>query len=470
MSLDIALQNAVSGLRASQAQIQVVAGNISNAQTPGYNEETIPLETQVTPSGGAGVITGTIQRATNQILAANLLTQTTTAANASTLSNAYQQLQALLGQVNSGDTIADQLNNFSSSLQALTTQPDSTVAQENAILSGQTLATSLNQLSSGVQTLRQDADTQLGTDITTLDSALQTIASLNPQIVQQQAEGQPTASLEDERDQALNTVAQLIGVSSYTRADGTMVVVSDSGQTLVDGAVAEQLQFQPVGTMTATTAVSPVTLDGVDVSSKITTGQIGALLELRDSYLPGVTAQLNQFSNALFNLTATPNLQTTNSGLNATNDANHFFANVDTANGVDNAATIEVNPSLVDDPALLDTDTTGAQDSSISIALNNNVAQTTSFAAAGSIGALNTSIGAYASQIISQAANIAANASSNATFQSSLQTQLSTQLSSTTGVNVDAELSNLIVYQNAYGASARVVTAIQDMYDTLMKM
>ena len=67
---------------------------------------------------------------------------------------------------------------------------------------------------------------------------LNTIAQLNGQISQLQALGQPTASLEDQRDQALSQVAGLIGVQSYTRADGTMVVMTAQGRTLVDGETA----------------------------------------------------------------------------------------------------------------------------------------------------------------------------------------------------------------------------------------
>ncbi len=73
-----------------------------------------------------------------------------------------------------------------------------------------------------------------------------------------------------------------------------------------------------------------MTLNGQNITSSITTGQIGALLQLRDTTLPAVTAEMNQFTNNLFNLTTNTNLNTTNSGTNATNDANHFFANVNT--------------------------------------------------------------------------------------------------------------------------------------------
>ena len=125
-----------------------------------------------------------------------------------------------------------------------------------------------------------------------------------------------------------------------------MVVLASSGQTLIDGTNVSTFGYTPSGVVTAGSTLSNVTLNGQNITSSITTGQIGALLQLRDTTLPAVTAEMNQFTNNLYNLTTSTNLNTTNSGTNATNDANHFFANVNTASGLDNASTIEVNPSL----------------------------------------------------------------------------------------------------------------------------
>src|SRR6201994_2137154 len=93
-------------------------------------------------------------------------------------------------------------------------------AQGAAAKAGQQLAQQLNQFSSGIQSLRANADTDLGTSVTALNTALNQIATLNGSIAQVQAEGQSTATLQDQRDQALNQVSQLIGVTSYQRPDG----------------------------------------------------------------------------------------------------------------------------------------------------------------------------------------------------------------------------------------------------------
>src|SRR6185312_15520912 len=105
--------------------------------------------------------------------------------------------------------------------------------------------------------------------------------------------------------------------------------------------------------------------------------------------------------------------------------------------------------------------------SSMATALTSN----TIFAAAGNFpSAMTTTLSNYGAQIIGQAATAATNATQNNTYQSQLQTQMQNRLQAETGVNLDQELGNLTVYQNAYGASARVVSTIQAMYDALMNI
>ncbi len=470
MGLDVALKDSISGLRATQAQIQVISANIANAQTPGYSEETITQTPIRMPAGGAGVQTGIIQRVSDQLLTTTLAKQSSAASAASTTNNYLQQLQNLFGQVGSGSSFTDTLNNFIGAMQTVATTPEDPVAQSAAVNAGQQLAQQLNQFSSGIQGLRANADTDIGTAVTNLNTALGQIASLNGSIAQVQAEGQSTATLQDQRDQALNQVAQLIGVTSYARPDGSMVVLAASGQTLIDGTSVSTFGYTPSGVVTAGSPLSNVTLNGQNITSSITTGQIGSLLQLRDTTLPSVTAELNQFTNNLFTQTANANLNTANSGTNATNDANHFFANVDLGAGLDNASTIEVNPSLTANAGLLYNGISGV-DPTIASSLATNLTANTAFAAAGNFpSGSNTTLSNYGAQIIGQAATAATNATQNNTYQSQLETQMKGRLQSETGVNLDQELGNLTVYQNAYGASARVISTIQSMYDALMNI
>jgi flagellar hook-associated protein 1 FlgK len=298
---------------------------------------------------------------------------------------------------------------------------------------------------------------------------LQNIAQFNAAITHDRATGQSTAALEDQRDQALDQVAKLMGVQDFVRPDGTMVVLTTTGQVLVDSS-AQTVSYTPTGTVTASTVLSPLKVGGTDITADTTTGEIGALLSMRDKQLPNLTAELNQFTNNLFSATQTANLGTTNSGLGATNDAHHFFAGVDLINGVDNAANIQVHPDLVASPALLDGPAANP-DPTISQALANAVTQPLAFAAAGNFGSPTTvTLSSYAGQILCQTASATAAAADNAKFQSTLQTTFAARASAVSGVNVDQELAALTVFQNMYAASAHVLSAVDNMLSMLMQI
>lgn len=470
MGLEIGLVDAVSGLRATQTQLQVISANIANAQTPGYTEEQATESSMTTPAGGVGVDTGVIQRVTNQLLSSNVTQQTTSASAASTTNDYLQQLQNLIGQPGSNNSFTNSLNSFISAMQTEATTPEDPVAQSSAVNAGQQLAEQINSFSAGIQSLRGNTDSDIATSLTAVNSALQSIAQLNSSIAQLHAEGQSTATLEDQRDAAVNQVAQLVGVSTFMRSNDTMVVMTNTGQSLVDGTSVSQFSYTQSGTVGASTPLSNVTLNGVNVTSSLTSGKIGALLQLRNTALPAVTAELNQFTNNLYTATTDSNLNTTNSGLNATNDANHFFANVNIASGVDNSATIEVNPSLASNPSLLYNGISGV-DPTISSTIATNLSSNLTFAAAGNFAApVTTTLSDYGAQIIGQTATSAAAATQNNTYQSQLKTQIENQLQAVTGVNLDQELAHLSIYQNAYGASARVISTIQTMFDALMNI
>lgn len=667
MGLTLSLDNAISGLQAAQANLALISANIANANTPGYSNQTLPETTQIVAGqGGGGVSTGIAQRVTDTSLTNSLRDQNSVTSAASTLNTYYTQIQNLFGTVGGANSLADTLNQFSSALQTLSTTPEDTVAQANAVSAGQQLTSQLNGLSQSIQTLRSQADGQIGAAVTQANTLINTIANDNTEISQARALGQSTATLEDQRDLAVQQLAQQMNIQTFTRSDDSMVVLTSGGKTLVDG-VAEQISFSPSGTLTASSPVSPLTINGLNITGDITGGNIGALLQMRDQQLPALTQELNQFTNQLYNagqvatsqvqtisgvpaagdvisgnidgvafttapiaaptaaaiaaavqaqfanmpniqvtatgpntvqvtdaagnpltssfalsagtgtetfianpsanpttpiqimstqtqtmtgtpvvgdvltgtiegtafttagigaattagiaaaiqaqvaanikVTATgPNtiqvtdtqgnpmsstvtlsagtgtetfaagspsnpLPTTNSGLSGlgTGDANHFFSGVNTATGVDNAGTIEVNPSLVANPGLLN-GTAAVPSPGIAAALAQSIAQSSPiFAAAGNFtSAQPMTLSQYAGQIIGQNATAAANANDNSQFQQGVLNNVSTQAQSVSGVNMDEELANLSVYENAYAASGRVIQTVNAMYTALM--
>ena len=76
----------------------------------------------------------------------------------------------------------------------------------------------------------------------------------------------------------------------------------------------------------------------------------------------------------------------------------------------------------------------------------------------------------YLRQVLSQQGEAARNASSLAQGQDVVVNALQQRVNDASGVNIDQEMANLITLQTAYGANARVMSAVRDMIDALMKM
>ena len=148
------------------------------------------------------------------------------------------------------------------------------------------VASQLRDTSKGIQELRSGADQAIASSVEDVNEQLKTIASLNSQIKQAAAVGQPTGDLEDQRNTALQEVASRMDVSYFLSSTGDMQVYTTSGQALVDGSV-HLLSHTASASVTASTTYDPastgglggIMLNGVDVTSQIKSGDIGALIE-----------------------------------------------------------------------------------------------------------------------------------------------------------------------------------------------
>tara|TARA_Y100000780_G_scaffold231177_1_gene255716 strand:+ start:225942 stop:227711 length:1770 start_codon:yes stop_codon:yes gene_type:complete len=170
---------------------------------------------------------------------------------------------------------------------------------------------------------------------------------------------------------------------------------------------------------------------------------------------------------------------TGNSGVVMGNDSDDFLGRIimnPLFEGTD-ASTIQVRPDIVAEPGLLATARMRVADGGLSLNNNANAIElakisTTnySFAAAGGITPQTDSLSGYFSTV---KANLAVNLQDNSRrleFAQSLETDIATRNASVSGVNTDEELANLIVFQNAFQASSRVITTVDEMFDVLLNI
>jgi len=297
MSLSSIIGAAGSALAASQTRIAVANLNVANADDLTYTRKTVTSAVTTT----VALSDATILRVADSYLSKTVL-KTAAAAEGDAVTDSYMQsYDAALGSTDGGDDISSLMTAVGAALTALASSADAT-SKAQLVSDASALADGIKSLSSEVQDLRTQANSQVETTVGTVNQTLKSLASLNDQIATVTAQGGDTTSLEDQRDAALTTLSGLMGVSSYVTADNQLRVYTTGGDALL-GTTAATLSYTASSQLGATAtypgSISGITLNGKDVTTSLTTGELGALVTLRDQTLPAEQDKLDALASTL---------------------------------------------------------------------------------------------------------------------------------------------------------------------------
>ncbi len=299
MSLTGILNIASAGISNSDYQIALANANIANASDTSYSRKTASF-TSITE-------TRALSDATVTRVADAYLTKAAASANAASshdaaISDALQSYDAALGTVGGSNDVSSLLTSLETSITSLKSAGATAAAKADVVSHASSLATSIRSLSSTIQGLRNQANSDIATTVSDINTTLDKVASLNDQIASTTAAGGDATTLQDQRDAALQSLAGAMNVSYFTTPDNRVQVYAPGGQLLV-GAGANHLAYS------ASTALGPdttypggiagVTLGGKDITTSLTGGKIGGLIEIRDKTLVGEQAKLDQLASTL---------------------------------------------------------------------------------------------------------------------------------------------------------------------------
>jgi flagellar hook-associated protein 1 FlgK len=302
----------MSGLRANQAALSIVSGNVANAQTPGYVTQTANQVELASGGAGTGVQVTGVNRQLDLYVQSQLRTETSGGAYADQMANILGQLQSVYGTPGASGTLETAFSNFTSALQALSTSQGSQSAQTSALAAAQSLAQQLNTTSQGIQSLRSNVEQDIGTSVGQANTDMNQIATINTQLQGLSPTDPAAATLMDQRDNAINDLSKLMDVRAVTDASNQTSVFTNSGVQLVGGSLASQMSFSSSGALTPNSLYnSDPTKSGVGaltiklpngasydmVANKtLSSGQIAADLKLRDQTLVQAQTQVDQLA------------------------------------------------------------------------------------------------------------------------------------------------------------------------------
>ena len=459
MSTFSGLTTALSGIVAQRYGLDTTGANVANANTPGYSRQRVVMEPQNPATTGTalfsrwdgpgtGVQVTDIQRVSDELVTARVRQERSTAEFMSVDAAAWDRLEVALGEP--GDTgltaRLSGLGGFWPSLQDLANNPDSTAARSQVLQAGAGITDTLGQIATNVAQAWTDQRGGLDLLVHEVNATAASIADLNRSIRDAAAGGSTPNELLDQRDALVQRLSELTGGTVRSGELGT-VDVFVGGTAIVRGERATALAVDPgaAGTVAAAQAGGTVGLTGrsgagIDVPG----GKIGATLVALTSTWPGVMSSLDA----------------TAAGLAATVNAVHAAGK-----GLDG---VSGRPFFTG---------TTARDLRVAITDPTQVA-----AAAAGAGALD---GSHADALAALGRGPSSPDADWRAFVSDVgsQSQAATRRSgaqavvvgdvmaareAVSGVDIDEELTNMIMFQRAYEGAARMLTAVDQALDTLI--
>ncbi len=447
MSDFVSLYTAFSGLTAAQAGIDTASHNVANASTIGYTRQQVELVSR-TPyhqrfgTVGQGVDVAGITRARVAGLDAQVRISASAQGRLDVLSELLAGTEAVMGEPDAGITAS--MAGLWTSFDELMLDPPNASARQHVISSLNDLATTISGVAEKWEIEAKSASNSLSVYVDRTNAMLREVADLNRQILDARSlPGEPNDLL-DQRDVLIDELANIAGVSATTMDNGA-VRVSLDGLSLVSDTMVSPISYDA-----ATHEISHSSGALVDVG-----GELAGFQSYLQTELPGFEAALNTFARELAD------------ALNAQHAAG--FAPDGSAGG----------------PLL--SYTVGKEAKSLMVAVSHH----SEIAAAGSgppvaeydgvnadaLSSLRQALVADGGSItlddamrdvISFVGEMTAAAVSGARSQAALTSAAENARMQTHGVSIDEEMVNLITYQRAYEAAARVMTAVDQNLDTLI--
>lgn len=442
-------------LMGSQVTLQTIGHNIANVNTPGYSRQRVDLLStppEVTSIGsiGTGISVGDINHIRDLFLGDQYRQENKSLGQWSYKEKILSQLEGLVGEPND-NSLSDLLNGFWDAWSDLSTDPTSTSNRVALIEKARLLTNGFNQLADQLNNLRDSVDQELDQYTGEINRLASQIASLNQQIKIQELGGKHANDLRDTRDQLIDNLSSLIDVNSREEANG-MAVVSIGAMAIVDGT-----KTIPIGTKVVNDGgvmKHDLVWQGTDIGITNLKGEVKGLLEVREEIIPGYLKQLDDLSASL--VKEVNAVHQTGYGLDGSTGTNFFDTKYV------NAANLKINDEIVNSPGKIAASASGEVGDN-TLALDISDMRNTRLMLDGT-----ASFNEYYNAMVGSLGSDSRQAQSLTQNYKLVTTQLTNAKESVQGVSLDEEMTNMVKYQHAYDAAARVVTAMDQALDTVI--
>ncbi len=459
------LNMGTKALAVQQKGIYVTGNNIANVNTPGYSRQRlitsndVSLSTSIGPVG-SGVKANEIERVYQRFLGAQINNETQSLGQWEAHKDSLERVEMIFDE-SGGYGLNQVMSEFWNAWQDLTNNPSGSVERTVLLAKSEMLAATFSKNYEALQIVQGDIDAYIEGAVEEINRLSENLVDLNQKIIQMESTGYTANEYRDQRDVVLKELSELIDIDSFEDASGSVTVSVGSGQVIVEGAHSYTLSTQP----NAFGLLDVTWLDGsgntMIITNDISKGKLKGWLDARDIDIDGHMNNLDALAQTLMGEVNT--LHIAGYGLDGST-SNDFFTGAATAAG------IQVNPLIAADTNLIAAaagfnlvpgDKPGDNGNAIAIA-NLQQAQT--------MNGNTATFGAYYDSLVSDAGLGAQQSGLYYDHQSQMVLQLENYRESISGVSIDEETVNLIKYQNAYQAAAKLINTADEMMETVLTM
>lgn len=462
MSLTSALGAARAGLETESIRANLIARNISNADTKGYSRKSADV---ITLAGGGSVAIG-IDRQVDSMLTKLDRANQSKLSMQQTVADGMRAYTDHLGQPNDESSPSAGMARLKSAFVALSMGVSDLSAQIATVTAARELAEGLRTLSGVVSDVSDEVEMNIRYDVSELNKSLYEIAKLNGKLLSEPEGTEARTDLEDKMDILLDKVSSIVDVQIVVSNRGMVSVLTSGGVELVSERDVNDVVYDSVtGSLSAGDArMTPGTGD-----RSFSSGSLAGLFQLKNNVLPNWQGQLDTMAAAL--VEGFERVAPINGGAGLFTDEASGF-NPAAIDGLASRITINaaVDPDVGGDPRLLQSGGDAARpvgDSTLIDAMVRLFEQPTVIAGrefGESPGLIKMASGIVAAQQKDRSL-----AETAVTTTTSTAHTISASRENLRGVNVDDELQNLLVIERSYAANSKVLTSVTAMLDSLLQ-
>jgi flagellar hook-associated protein 1 FlgK len=451
------LNTAKEALAAHQVAIDVTGTNVSNASSAGYSRQraVIVPRTSSEASGNdlrGGVTVETIQRLYDQFVEAQISEHSSLLSYSDTQKNTLDQIEAVFNETD-GEGLSAAMSRFWKAWEDLSANPAGDVERMVVISAADNLSATFREQANRLTDIQDSLNTKVTADVTLLNSYLDGIADLTYKIMQTGTGGNNVNSLLDERAELLKKVSQMVDVQYVQGSDLSMDIFLSNGKALVLGDRSWDLNT----VRNNTTGFNDVVLaedPTFSLNSAIHSGELGALLEARDTTAQSYLQDLNNLAGTLVDQVNTRHA----AGFDLYgNLGGRFFADVTEAAGM------AVDGAIAADRKRIAASSTVNGD-------GDNASSMARLQTALVMSGNTTSLSGYYGSLVGRIGEDTAAVERIFNQRTAVMTTLNTQKEQVSGVSIDEEMINLMKYQMGYSAAGKMVTTANELMDTLLEL